>query len=118
MREAKEAELGHKLPGRKPDPDSRWGKKAKFRMANVTDPDSRVIKDGRRYVQGYNAQAAVTEDQVIVAAEMTNSASDSTIFGHMVTATEQNLAGCRGDETGSVRGRCRILVRRQRRFGV
>jgi transposase len=93
VREAKEAELGHKLPGRKPDPDARWGKKAKSRMANVTDPDSRVLKDRRRYMQGYNAQAAVTEDQMIVAAEMTNSARDSTIFRHMVTAAERNLTG-------------------------
>jgi transposase len=101
VREAKEAELGHKLPGRKPDPDARWGKKAKSRMANVTDPDSRLIKDRRRYVQGYNAQAAVTEDQVIVAAEMTNSARDSTIFQHMVTATEQNLAGAGAMKPGA-----------------
>ena len=93
-REAKEAELGHKLPGRKPE-------KAKSRKANVTDPDSRVIKDGRRYVQGYNAQAAVTEEQVIVAAEMTNNARDSVVFTEMVTATNTNLAGAGAAAAGT-----------------
>jgi transposase len=78
-REARESELGHKLSGRPADPDSKWGSPARIRKINVTDPDSRVIKDGRRFVQGYNAQAAVTEDQVVVAAEVTNAASGSSL---------------------------------------
>ena len=96
-RKAREAELGHKLSGRPADPDSKWGSPARTRRINVTDPDSRTIKDGRRYVQGYNAQAAVTEDQVVVAAEVTTAASDSVVFGTMVTATQHNLAGYRVD---------------------
>ena len=96
-RKAREAELGHKLSGRQADPDSKWGSPARTRRINVTDPDSRTIKDGRRYVQGYNAQAAVTEDQVVVAAEVTTAASDSVVFGTMVTATQHNLAGYRVD---------------------
>ena len=38
--------------------------------ANVTDPDSRVMKT-RQYVQGYNVQAVVSEDQIIVAVGVT-----------------------------------------------
>jgi transposase len=62
---------------------------------NVTDPDSKLIPDGLFFVQGYNAQAAVNEHQIVVAAEITN---DSTDFGHldpMVTAIleELNQAG-------------------------
>jgi transposase len=91
-RKAKEAELGHKLPGRPADPDTKWASPARTRKINVTDPDSRTIKDGRRFVQGYNAQAAVTEDQIVVAAEVTNAARDSVIFPTMVVAAEQNLA--------------------------
>ena len=30
---------------------------------NVTDPDSRTLKTAGGYLQGYNAQAVVTEDQ-------------------------------------------------------
>ena len=44
-------------------PDTPQGK------INVTDLDSRTLKKVGGYVQGYNAQAVVTEDQVIVAAE-------------------------------------------------
>jgi transposase len=37
---------------------------------NVTDPDSRPVKTHRGFIQGYNAQAAATEDQIVVAAEV------------------------------------------------
>jgi hypothetical protein len=42
-------------------------------------------------VQGYNAQAAVSEDQVIVAAEVTPSASDGDQFQPIAEAAQQNL---------------------------
>jgi transposase len=90
-RKAKEAELGRKLPGRPADPNTKWASPARTRKINVTDPDSRILKDGRRFIWGYNAQAAVTEDQIVVGAEVTNAARDSTIFETMVNATEQNL---------------------------
>ena len=96
-REAREAELGHKLSGRPADPDSKWASPTRTRKINVTDPDSRTIKDGRRFVQGYNAQAAVTADQIVVAAEVTNAARDSVVFAMMVAATQHNLAGNSGD---------------------
>jgi transposase len=99
-RNAKEAELGHKLSGRPADPESKWASPARTRKINVTDPDSRVIKDGRRYVQGYNAQAAVTADQIVVAAEVTNAASDSVVFAPMAAAARQNLADNGADPPG------------------
>src|SRR3954466_13453879 len=37
---------------------------------NVTDPDSRVVKGLRGFLQGYNAQAVTNEHQVILAAEI------------------------------------------------
>jgi len=58
---------------------------------NLTDPDSRNVKTPRGWVQGYNAQAVCTEDQIVIAAEVT---LDSPDFGHlepMVTATEAEL---------------------------
>ena len=44
--------------------------------ANVTDPDSRVMKTRQGYVQGYNVQAVVSEDQIIVAVGVTQEAND------------------------------------------
>jgi transposase len=44
---------------------------------NLTDCDSRLIKSGDTFIQGYNAQAAVDSHcQVIVAQTLTNSGSD------------------------------------------
>jgi hypothetical protein len=48
---------------------------------NTTDPDSRLVATaGRGTIQGYNAQAAVNERQIIVAAEVTVTSPD---FGHL-----------------------------------
>ena len=48
---------------------------------NMTDPDSRVMRTkGQPTIQGYNAQAAVTDKQIIVAAEITIESPD---FGHL-----------------------------------
>jgi hypothetical protein len=43
---------------------------------NLTDPDSRMLKASRGYLQGYNAQAAVTENQIVIAAEVTVDSPD------------------------------------------
>lgn len=88
QRAAKEAELGRKLSGRKPNPK---GKKGRARHANVTDPDSRMLRSTQRFVQGYNAQAAVTGEQIVVAAEVTNAANDSTQLEPMLAASSANL---------------------------
>jgi hypothetical protein len=44
---------------------------------NVTDPDSRNLKTTRGWVQGYNAQAAVTGEQIVVAAEISIDSLDT-----------------------------------------
>jgi hypothetical protein len=54
---------------------------------NVTDPDSRSIPIGFGFVQGYNAQAAVSERQIVLAAEITNGSTDFSQLDPMVTAT-------------------------------
>jgi len=58
---------------------------------NLSDPDSRNLKAFRGYMQGYNAQAVVTEQQIVIAAEVN---SDSPDFGHlepMITAARAEL---------------------------
>jgi hypothetical protein len=47
---------------------------------NLTDLDSRNVKTPRGWVQGYNAQAVATEDQIVIAAEVHVSSAD---FGQL-----------------------------------
>ncbi|MGE5636656.1 MAG: transposase [Nocardioidaceae bacterium] len=64
---------------------------------NITDPDSKPIPVGFGFVQGYNAQAAVNERQIVLAAEITNASTDFSQLDPMVTATlaEHERAGIR-----------------------
>jgi hypothetical protein len=59
---------------------------------NLSDLDSRNVKTSRGWVQGYNAQAVCTQDQIVIAAEVT---VDSPDFGHlepMIAAARHELA--------------------------
>jgi Transposase DDE domain len=58
---------------------------------NITDPDTRPIPIGFGFVQGYNAQTAVNEQQVVLAAEVTNLSTGFSQLDPMVTATLSEL---------------------------
>jgi hypothetical protein len=58
----------------------------------VTDPDSRFLYTRKGSVQGYNAQAMVTEQQIVVAAELTQDANDLQQLQPMLQAVDQTLA--------------------------
>ena len=60
---------------------------------NVTDPDARRMKFGRNFAPAYNAQAVTTEDQIIVAAEITTDGVDFEQLEPMVGAAERELEG-------------------------
>ena len=61
-------------------------------QVNITDPDSRLMKTfGRFALQGHNAQAAVNERQIILAAEVTVDSPDFCHLEPMVTAAEREL---------------------------
>jgi transposase len=62
------------------------------RVANVTDPDSRLVHTRKGSLQGYNAQAVTTCEQVIVAAELTQQANDLQQLGPMLAAIAATLA--------------------------
>jgi transposase len=90
-RAAKQAAMGRKMTGPPPSPDP--ARRAQPRRANVSDPHSRIIATGTRGVlQGYNAQAAATADQIVVAAEVTVTTNDQTNFVPMARAVVENLA--------------------------
>jgi hypothetical protein len=69
---------------------------------NVTDPDSKVVKGLRGWMQGYNAQAVTNEQHIILAAEIDNVGAD---FGHlepMLDAVQHELQAAGIDETPGV----------------
>ena len=55
---------------------------------NLTDPDSRLMRGFRHYLQGYNAQAAVNEHGITLAAEITLETGD---FSHLAPMVEAML---------------------------
>jgi transposase len=58
---------------------------------NVTDPDSRNLKTTRGWVQGYNAQAAVTAEQIVVAAEISVESLDTANLQPIVETARREL---------------------------
>ncbi len=65
----------------------------------MTDPDSRLLyRPGRAGVQGYNAQAVATAEQIIIAAEITQQANDSSQLEPMIGAAIRNIAEAGIDE--------------------
>lgn len=87
-RQTKEEATGKKPRGRKPkSPEDVENKDAK---ANVTDPQSRIMKTRKGYEQAYNAQAVVTEQQVIVAEDVTQQENDKQQLHPMIEQTESN----------------------------
>ena len=88
QRQAKEESTGQKARGRKPkSPEEAENKEAK---GNVTDPDSRIMKTQKGYVQGLNAQAVVTQQQVIVAEDVTQQENDKKQLHPMLEQAESN----------------------------
>ena len=59
---------------------------------NTTDPDRRFVHGNGRTLQGYNAQAAATCEQVVVAAELTQQANDLQQLAPMLAAIRTTLA--------------------------
>lgn len=55
------------------------------RVANTTDPHSRIMPTRRGFLQGYNVQVAVTADQMIAAIDVVQTSSDIGSFVPMMT---------------------------------
>jgi transposase len=58
---------------------------------NVTDPDSRNLKTTRGWVQGYNAQAVVTLDQLVIAADISTESLDTASLQPMIELADTEL---------------------------
>ena len=92
-----ESENGRRLGGRKPippDPDALTKRKL-----NITDPDTRLIaRRGGRSVQGFNVQVVASPNQIVLAAEVTQSINDSDQLERMVDRAISELAEAGIDE--------------------
>jgi hypothetical protein len=56
----------------------------------MTDPESRIMKTQKGFVQGYNAQLAVDDkNQIIVACDLTNEENDTQQLGNMLDQCEK-----------------------------
>ncbi len=96
---AREREAGKKKRGRKPkQPDEKVDDAAK---ANLTDPESRIMKTRKGFIQGYNAQAVVSQDQIVVACDVVRECNDFGQLMPMVESAEADLYGI-GEEPGKV----------------
>ena len=82
LREREQQDARGRQPKRPtPDPETKL---------NLSDPDSRVVRDYWGHYQGYNVQAVATRESV--AAELTRAATDVQELGPMLKATHRNLA--------------------------
>jgi transposase len=88
-RNRSEAKTGRKRRGRKPrSPESVVDTGAK---ANTTDPESRIMKTRSGYVQGYNAQVVVSQDQIILATNVVQDENDQHQLFPMMQLLKKNL---------------------------
>ena len=74
------AAAGQPSDSAKPDPKAQY---------NFTDPESRIMKGPDGFVQAYNAQIAVNEDQLIIGQAVTQETNDKKQLIPMITIIEE-----------------------------
>lgn len=91
-KEAEAAAEGKKLRGRKPGAKKKDEEDEAGPKANPTDPESRVMKETQGFVQSFNMQAAVDNNQIVLAAEVTQECNDQAQLKPMLAAAASNLS--------------------------
>ena len=103
---AKEAGPDPNKTGHKPKPT---GVPSEKQQRNLTDSDSRLMKSGDNFIQGYNAQAAVdSHSQLIVAQSLNNNGSDMHQMIPLLKQIRANL-GRQAKEVSADSGYCSEL---------
>jgi transposase len=85
------AAAGKQRSGRRPVDEPRANRAGTEPRANITDPDVRVMRNQKGYVAGYNGQAVVTADQVIVGAMLSQHPVDRTLLHPVLDTCRQQL---------------------------
>ena len=96
MRNGRRIGAGHSVPKPYTPPPIPEGR------INLSDPDSKVVKGLRGWIQGYNAQAVVNEHQVVLAAEIDNVGADFGRLEPMLDAAQRELEAAGVDDTPDV----------------
>jgi len=81
-----------KRRGHRPGDEPRANRAGTEPRANITDPDVRVMRNQKGYVAGYNGQAVVTADQVIVGAMLSQHPADRTLLHPLLDTCREQLA--------------------------
>ena len=69
--------------------------KGKQRQVSATDPDSRFLRTRQGWVLGYTGEVAVSDDHFIVAARVTQNASDNASLLPLLDEVERRASGRR-----------------------
>ena len=77
-------------------PTTPEGKPVEKAQRNFTDADSRIMPRNGVFMQAYNGQAAVSEDQIIVAHGLTNAPQDVEQLAPMVERIRENCGAMPG----------------------
>jgi transposase len=101
--DAAEDEVERSRLRREHDEQRRGRRRGGEPRGNVTDPQSRLQRvPGGGFIQGYNAQAVVSGDQIVVAVDVTPEGTDVGQFTSMIEATMTNLAAVGVGPAGAV----------------
>ncbi len=90
-RAAEEERRGKKQRGPKPNA-AKDKAAAKEKKVNTTDPESKVMSSSKGFLQGYHARAVTNEDQVVIAASVTDEQNDLGQLHSMIEATKSGLS--------------------------
>lgn len=77
-------------------------------QVNTTDPQSRLMKTRKGWVQGYNVQVAVSSDHVILVCQVGQATNDVTSFVPILDKTRQVVRGL--DKVGGVPRRIGVVL--------
>jgi transposase len=97
---AQTTEQHHASTGPDASQDEAHNSTPKQAKRNVTDCDSRLMPTRNGWLQGYNVQASVTEDHLVVAVAVANNPSDTGQAVPMMAAT-QTAADAIAEHTGA-----------------
>jgi transposase len=80
-----------KRRGHRPGDEPRANRAGTEPRANITDPDVRVMRNQKGYMAGYNGQAVVTADQVIVGAMLSQHPAGRTLLHPLLDTCRDQL---------------------------